>query len=64
MAYLVSEAPKDIQDLRRRAEALGYSDFWYHPDHGLYGHMPNYHMEDDRVPITKGYLDGVSNGRL
>ena len=57
MAYLVSKAPEYIQELKKRAEALGYSDFWYHPDHGLYGHMPNPHVEDDRVPITKEALD-------
>ncbi len=56
MAYPVEFAPEPIQQLKRRAEALGYADFWYSPEYGLYGHMPNAHMEDDRVSITDGML--------
>lgn len=32
---------------------FGWSDFWRDPESGkFYGHMPNPHIEDDRMPVA------------
>lgn len=52
MAYLITEAPAAIQELWQRAEAQGWADPWYHPEHGLYAYMPTHqNIEDDRMQI-------------
>lgn len=44
--------PPDIQRLVLASESVGFSNFWYHPDHGLLADGPENTIEDDRILVT------------
>lgn len=43
--------PPEIQRLVIASESVGFSNFWYHPQHGLLADAPNSTIEDDRIPV-------------
>ncbi len=49
--------PDKIKAIVKRAEALGFCNFWYRPKSGLYADAPNGSIEDDRMLITDEMLD-------
>ena len=51
--------PERYQEMGRVAYDKGYSNFWYHPDYGLFADAPNAHLEDDRVLLSWKMLEGA-----
>lgn len=44
--------PPEIQQLVLASESVGFSNFWFHPDYGLFADAPNGSIEDDMIPVT------------